>query len=98
MISVKIYKPAKTAMSSGRGNARNWILQYEREKSQYIEPVMQWTASTSTRQEVKLLFPTKEEAIAFADKNGWKYTLFEPHAKYVKPSNYTDNFMPCSLK
>jgi hypothetical protein len=93
MITVKIYKPAKTATQSGRGNTQNWVLQYENENSQYIEPVMQWTASTSTKSQVKIPFVSKEEAIMFAEKNGWKYILQEPHKKIIKPKSYTDNFI-----
>ncbi len=93
MISVKIYKPAKSAMQSGRGNTLNWVLRYDRENSQYVEPIMQWTASTSTKSQVRLLFPTKEEAISFAEKNGWKYVVTEPHTKQIKPKSYTDNFI-----
>ena len=93
MITVRIFKPAKTAMSSGRGNTQKWILQYEAANSQYIEPVMQWTASNTTQSQVSLKFETKEEAIAFAEKNNWKYDIQEPKQKIIKPKSYTDNFM-----
>lgn len=97
MITVKIHKPAKSAMQSGRGNTLNWVLQYESKDTQYVEPVMQWTAGTSTKPQVILEFPTKEEAIAFAEKNGWKYNVVEPHKKIIKPKSYTDNFMKSQL-
>jgi hypothetical protein len=93
MINVKIYQPAKTAMQSGRANTQNWVLQYDSEKSQYVEPIMQWTASNSTTPQVTIPFSSKEDAISFADKNGWKYTVVEPHKTVIKPKSYTDNFI-----
>ncbi len=93
MITVKIYRPAKTAMSTGRANTQYWVLEYLEEKTQYIEPVMQWTASTSTKPQVSLNFPTKEEAIQFALKNEWTYKIIEPKNRKIIPKSYTDNFI-----
>lgn len=92
MINVKIYKPAKNAMQSGRGNTLNWVLERNNGGSQYIEPVMQWTASNNTSKQVRLTFGSKEEAISFAEKNGWECTVIEPHTRTIRPKSYTDNF------
>lgn len=92
MVSVKIYKPAKSAMSSGRGKTKKWVMIFDRENAQYIEPVMQWTGTTSTLPEVKLTFQSQDEAIDFAKKHNWEYTLIQPHEKVIKPKSYVDNF------
>lgn len=92
MTSVKIYKPAKTAMSSGRCKTCKWLIEMEAGNTQYVEPVMQWTASTTTQNQIKLVFESKEQAIQFATKNNWDYKVIEPHTKKILPKSYTDNF------
>ncbi|MBP6985588.1 MAG: ETC complex I subunit [Alphaproteobacteria bacterium] len=92
MTRVKIYQPAKTAMSSGKGNTKNWVLESDNGNSQYIEPIMQWTATTSTIKQIKLFFPTKEQAIQFAENKSWSYHVMEPKTKKIIPKSYTDNF------
>jgi hypothetical protein len=81
-------------MSSGRARAQAWILEYEIETPRRPEPLMGWTSSGDTLNQVKLTFPTRDEAVAFADKNGWQYSVQVPHDRRVRPRNYADNFRP----
>jgi len=41
---------------------------------------------------VQLRFGSKEEAIAFADKNGLAYRLQEPKPRRIRPKSYAENF------
>ena len=91
-MNVKIYKPAKNAMQSGRANTDEWVLEYELQSPRRPEPVMGWVASEDTLNQVRIKFPTKEEAVAFAEKEGFAYTIAEPHLRKVKPQSYIDNF------
>ncbi|MEO8558647.1 MAG: ETC complex I subunit [Rhodospirillales bacterium] len=87
----RIYKPTKTAMQSGTGNMREWLLEYAPAKK-FTDPLMGWTGSTDTRNQLRLWFDTKEEAIAFAEKEAIQFTVEEPHARTVRPKAYADNF------
>jgi hypothetical protein len=91
-MKAKIYKPAKNAMQSGRANTGEWVLEYELETPRRPEPLMGWVAAGDTLNQVRIKFLTKEAAIAFAEKEGFDYTVSEPHIRKVKPQNYTDNF------
>lgn len=93
MIKAKIYKPCKTAMQSGRGKTDQWVLEYERENKLGPEPLMGWTSSGDTLNQVKIKFDTVEQAIARAEKEGFDYTLVQPKERRVKPRNYGDNFV-----
>ena len=44
MITARIYKPARTAMQSGKARTGEWMLDYEPEERREIEPLMGWTA------------------------------------------------------
>lgn len=88
----RIYKPAKTAMQSGEARTKNWVLDYEPEAPRRVEPLMGWTSSTDMRQQVWLRFASKEDAVAYCEKNNIAYQVSEPHTKAEKKIAYADNF------
>lgn len=92
-MKVRIYRPAKTAMQSGKAATRSWLLEYEPEKAKFVEPIMGWTGSKDTRQQLKLRFATQEEALAYAKKRGYEVDLEEPNQPVVRPKSYADNFL-----
>ena len=70
----RIFRPAPNAMQSGRGNSRLWVLVHELNAAKDIEPLMGYTSSTDTRQQIRLTFDTLEEAKAYAERNGIPYS------------------------
>ncbi len=91
-MTARIYKPAKTAMQSGLARTKEWVLEHEPEAAREVDPLMGWTSSRDMRQQVKLTFETKEEAIAYAERNGLAYTLEEAQARKAVRKAYADNF------
>ena len=92
MATARIYKPAKTAMQSGRGQTRKWVLEYEPATRRRPDRLMGWASTDDTLNEVQLRFDTLEEAVAFAAKHGLDYTAISPRASIEKPKSYADNF------
>lgn len=88
----RIYKPAKTAMQSGRAKTHLWLLEYEKPVPGRPDALMGWNSMPDTISEVKLFFPTKEEAIAFATAKKLDYVVSEPHQPVVPPKAYAENF------
>ena len=90
---VRIYKPARNAMQSGKGKPGNWILEFEAEAPRQTDPLMGWTSSADTRQQLRLTFNTKEQAIAYAEREGLAYTVAHesPPIRQSRKS-YSDNF------
>ncbi|HOO50923.1 MAG TPA: ETC complex I subunit [Alphaproteobacteria bacterium] len=91
-MEVKIYRPSKSAMQSGRAKAQNWILEYELQSARKPEALMGWTSSEDTLNQVKLKFPTVEKAVEFAESKGWSYSISLPQERKIVPKNYVDNF------
>ncbi len=91
MKKAKIYIPSKTAMQSGRGKIKNWILEFYSEDT-YVNPLMGWESSNDTSSEVKLEFSSKQSAINFANKNNIKFEIIEPKKKKFVIKSYADNF------
>ena len=92
MSEVCIYQPTKTAMQSGRRNAKDWLLEYEPVSPKVTDPLMGWIGSADTRGQVRLRFKSKEEAVAFAKKNRLTFRLQDSKSQRVKPKNYAENF------
>ena len=80
MKKAKIYIPTKTAMQSGRGKLKSWVLEFIT-KDPSINPLMGWETSTDTLEEIILKFPSKEKAIEYAEKNNISYNVIEPNKK-----------------
>jgi len=91
-MNVPISQQSKSATQSGRARAGVWILEYELETPRRPEALMGWTASGDTLNQVCLEFPTREDAIAYAESKGWEYTAGQAHTRIVTPRNYVDNF------
>ena len=91
-MKVKIYKPAKSAMQSGRGNSSKWVLEYEAVTPRRPEAVMGWSAANDTLNQVRMQFESKDAAVAFAESEGWEYAVSEAHTRKITPRNYIDNF------
>ena len=88
----RIYKPAKSATQSGLARTKQWLLVFEQDKPREIEPLMGWTSSGDTRQQIRLWFDSKEEAMAYAEREGIAYEVEEPKPIFFRPKSYADNF------
>jgi hypothetical protein len=91
-MSARIYRPAKTAMQSGKAKTHDWLLEFEPEVPRSIDPVMGYTSSRDMKQQIRLSFETRELAMAYAEREGIAYRVEEPkEAKRVRVA-YADNF------
>ncbi|WP_239522944.1 NADH dehydrogenase ubiquinone Fe-S protein 4, partial [Stenotrophomonas maltophilia] len=61
-------------MQSGKAKTESWMLEFEPEQPRKVEPLMGYTASRDMKSQIRLSFETKEEAIAYAQKNGIAYS------------------------
>jgi hypothetical protein len=91
-MSAKIYRPAKTAMQSGKAKTHLWVLEFDQEQGRVIDPLMGYTGSSDMNQQVKLSFETRELAEAYAQRKGIDYRVIEPKEATRKNLSYTDNF------
>ena len=88
----RIFQQPKNAMQSGAANATEWVLAYEPAVRERPDPLMGWAGGGSTQNQVQLFFPTKDEAVAYAERNGIAYDLELPSPRVHRPKVYADNF------
>ena len=79
MKRAKIFIPSKTAMQSGRGKTKKWVLAFD-SKNTKTNPLMGWESGEDTLGEVSLKFSTKERVI-------------EPKKSNFIIKSYADNFL-----
>jgi hypothetical protein len=96
-MSARIYMPARTATQSGLARSKSWVLEFDAEMAREIEPLMGWTSSGDMKSQIRLTFATKEEAVAYAERNGLAYRVEEPSVKTRKIQSYSDNFKSSRL-
>lgn len=88
----KIYRPAPNAMQSGKAASKEWLLEFEGKTPRRIEPMMGWISSDDTQTQVRMSFPTRDEAIAFAQREGIEFRVVEPREARRVIKTYADNF------
>jgi len=90
----RIFKPAKTAMSSGTARTRDWVLEFLPETPREIDPLTGWTGSRDTQAQVSLTFQSREEAEDYAQARGIDYVTLRSQGRKanIRPGGYGDNF------
>jgi hypothetical protein len=80
-------------MQSGRAKTKAWKLTFEESNPKFVENLMGWIGGSDTQaDQVELSFPSKEDAIAYAEKHGLHYRVSDPKTRRIKPKSYADNF------
>ena len=93
-MGARIFKPAKTAMSSGMAQTHEWVLEFVPETAREVDPLMGWTSSADTQAQVRLNFETREAALAYARDHGIEAVVTQPRDRgvNVRPGGYGENF------
>ncbi|RWX75632.1 NADH-ubiquinone oxidoreductase [Neorhizobium lilium] len=88
----KIYRPAKSAMQSGKAKTHLWVLEFDQEQPRRIDPILGYTSSADMKQQVRLNFETQEQAEAYAKREGIEYRVVPPKEAARQVVSYPDNF------
>ncbi|KAL1991179.1 hypothetical protein VTN49DRAFT_5683 [Thermomyces lanuginosus] len=98
--TVRIYKPAKPATQSGTWHSSTWRMDWDplSKGHRWENPLMGWQSSADAMQGTHLDFKTKEDAIHFAEKQGYEYFVQEPNERKFVPKSYANNFLHESKK
>ncbi|MGN6154611.1 MAG: ETC complex I subunit [Sphingomicrobium sp.] len=92
MSIARISELDRRTTQSGRANAGLWLLEFERKEAQLPDPLTGWNGSGDTNTQIKLTFATREEAIAYAERNGIAYHVVPATPVKLKIQAYADNF------
>uniref|UniRef100_A0A5F8H3D4 NADH dehydrogenase [ubiquinone] iron-sulfur protein 4, mitochondrial n=1 Tax=Monodelphis domestica TaxID=13616 RepID=A0A5F8H3D4_MONDO len=65
---VQIFVPARNNMQSGVNNTKKWKMEFDT-RERWENPLMGWASTADPLSNLVLSFSTKEDAVAFAEKN-----------------------------
>ena len=91
-MGARIFRPAKSAMTSGRRNTQQWVLEFDPNDRRGQDPVMGWTSSSDTRRQVRLKFDSEEDAKAYASRHGLSVRVERVRQRRLHLKAYADNF------
>jgi NADH dehydrogenase (ubiquinone) Fe-S protein 4 len=97
-----IYKEAKPATQSGDWHSHHWRMDWDilEKGHRWENPLIGWQSSADFMQGTHISFKSKEDAIRFAEKQGYEYFVQEPNERKFVPKAYANNFLysPTKLK
>ena len=88
----KIYQPAPSAMTSGRANAKHWVLEFFGQAPDEIDPLTGNKRSTNMHSQLDLKFETLEAAVAYAKLKNIPHQVVQSQKIKRIPRSYADNF------
>lgn len=91
-MSARIYQRPKNAMQSGKALLDQWVLEFVPAEAKRPDPLMGWSGSGDMQQQVKLEFPSKDEAVAYAERYGITAMVHATPPRRLKLQAYADNF------
>jgi hypothetical protein len=91
-MKARIFQKPKNAMQSGRAGTQRWMLEFAPAEARKADPLMGWAGSGDTQRQLRLGFASREEAVAYAEKNGIEVEVTPAPVRTLKIQAYADNF------
>ncbi len=76
-------------MQSGSGRGE-WVLEFPPSAPPRRDPQTGWIGGTDPLAHLRLRFPDRESAVAFAERHGWPYELAEPPPRRPRYRSYAE--------
>lgn len=92
--TARIFQPPKNAMQSAAYNTKHWLLDFDT-KERWENPNIGWCSSGDALSNIHMKFSSKEEAINYCERAGWKWTITKRNLKkkYERKRTYAQNFV-----
>jgi len=91
-MKARIFQKPKNAMQSGRAGTQRWMLEFAPAEARKADPLMGWAGSGDTRRQLRLSFASRDEALAYAARNGIEVEVVPTPERTLKIQAYADNF------
>ena len=88
----RIFQIPRNAMQAGRAKTDDWVLEFEPSEPRRADPLMGWIGSADTQAQVRLVFGSCEEAVAYAVREAIVHVVELPQKRVIRPKTYSDNF------
>lgn len=92
--TARIFQPPKNVMQSGTQNTKHWCIEFDT-KERWENPNIGWCSSGDPLSSIRINFGTLDEAIAYCERCGWKFSITKRSLKqkYPRQRAYLQNFV-----
>ncbi len=89
-----ISKRPQLGAEHGAGRVKSWQLIFDRQTPLRADPLTGWAGGTGDTRpdQVRLLFDTPEQAIAYCEREGLAYEVKRDPPRPLQLQSYADNF------
>lgn len=91
-MAARIYQRYRNAMTASRALKDEWVLEFESTAPRRPDPLTGWSGGADTQNQVQLVFPTLEEAKAYAEREGVDVHIVPASKPKLRIQAYADNF------
>ena len=91
-MTVLIYRPTRRVTQSGERKTKQWVLEHKdtgKAFGGFTDPLTGWSGSTNTAPQCKLYFATRQQAMAYAERSGLKFSVIGDEPEQIKPKSYS---------
>ncbi|CAJ0578147.1 unnamed protein product, partial [Mesorhabditis spiculigera] len=91
--SARIFRAAREATQTSWNNTKLWKIELDN-RERWENPLMGWasTGDPMSNTSMQLDFASKEDAIAFCEKNNWGWEVEKEQIRQIKPKSYGWNY------
>ncbi|CAJ0955026.1 unnamed protein product, partial [Mesorhabditis belari] len=91
--TVRIFRPTREATQTAWNNTKLWKIEIDN-RERWENSLMGWisTGDPLSNTSMQLDFASKEDAIAFCEKNNWTWELEKEQIREIKPKSYGWNY------
>ncbi|MBE7211354.1 MAG: ETC complex I subunit [Gluconacetobacter diazotrophicus] len=88
----RIFQQPKSSQQSGQANTHDWVLEWGYAEPRVQDPLMGWFGSGDMQSQISMRFPSREDAIAYAERQNIPFDVELEAPRIRRPKAYADNF------
>jgi hypothetical protein len=69
-----------------------WVMEFASERPQHADPLTGWAGGAEPLAQVRIVFPTREAAVAYCEREGLPFAVQEDPPRKLLLQSYADNF------
>src|SRR4051794_9297107 len=87
----RLFSPAPAPTSSAPRLRERWVLEFEPTGRREPDRLIGWGGGADPFEQVRLEFPSRGAALAYAERYGLACEVSEPHRRSITPKPYAEN-------
>ena len=92
-MAARIYQRYRNGMQASRAvSGGEWVLEFESKTPRRPDPLTGWSGGSDTQNQVQIIFPTIEAALAYAGREGIDCHVVPAATRKLRIQSYADNF------